>query len=175
MQIPWKRWAFREKVTEAHLNDLSDLINLPPRVKVRRTTTANVSANGAPLTISWEAETSTDLYSMWAIGLPTQVFIPYTAEYDLHAKIELPPMGVAAIYLRIYKNGVTLIGQNQGFSSDKAAQTSLFLAVPAVLLTAGDYLTVQVLQYDTVTRALQVTNDGTWFSVKMYCAGVLGS
>jgi hypothetical protein len=118
MQIPWKKWVFREKVTETHLNDLSDLINQPPFVKVKKNATQNITAGTSWQAISWNVEDSVDPFNMWVVGNPTIITISHTAYYDLYCKTDWPQMTIQDIYIRCFKNNTTEVCRASGFGSD---------------------------------------------------------
>lgn len=174
--IPLPRYDYLEMMGESGINQFSDLINQPPAVKVKRSTTGPSIPTGTGYTnISWEAETY-DPFNMWVIGNPSAVTIVYTAQYDLLLQTKWPQMAATTTRARIVKMpGSLVIGDASSFGANVAAGTTFQLNVPQYPLTAGDYLICQAQQDDVSARSLSVVDSGTFFSVKYYCSGVLGT
>lgn len=175
MQIPWKRWVTKEKVLHGHLNDLSDLINQPPFIRVKKNTTQSITVGTTWVPIIWNAEDSPDPYNMWSAGNPTVITIPYTGYYNLYCKTDWVPMTVQDFWTRALKNNTTEICRVSGFGTDSSWAPQMQCYGPCIPFVAGDTVIWQLRHEDTVARNIQAANDGTWAVVQFYCAGVLGT
>lgn len=175
--IPIPRYDFRQMMGEGGINEFSDLINQPPACRVKRNTAGPSIPTGTGYTnISWESDVY-DPFNMWVSGNPTAITIGYTAHYDILFQLKFPQTTAGIVFrARIVKMpGPVVIAENSNYSSNVSLGAVLQVMCPQYPLAASDYLIFQVQHDDSVARSPQVTDSGTFASVKYYSSGVLGT
>lgn len=129
-------------------------------VRVRRTTNQSISTS-VQTAISFDAEIRDD-GAYWAAGSPTRLTVARSGWYLINGGVEWDAGATQSRYLLIVKNGSSVLGiesRTAGTGDNKQNISTL------AYLTAGDYVTLDVIHSQGTSLNILSQNDGPYFAL----------